>query len=161
VCEQPSPHAGLLFRFGGAVGLCAQRPDRDVEELLAGTAQTVRDAWAPEANLDEFFTRMYRYYHAKGFPSMLASTITNLMCVVCVVHVCMCYRHLTTSLRHAGSMWCFPSHWWVGWCHCSTLAFTVTFSTFLLVFVQWTNLLTCGEGGGVACQVRRQWWKRW
>lgn len=38
----------------------------------------------------------------------------------------------------------------------STLAFTVTFSTFLLVFVDWPNLLTCGDTHtGVKCKVGR------
>ena len=89
---------------------------QDVEALLSGTADTVRDVWAPEANLDDFFSRMYRYYHDKGFPSILASHITSLI----------------------------------------TLAFTVSFSTFLLVFVDWGHLLTCGDGHANAqkCQVR-------
>lgn len=82
---------------------------RDVEAMLKGTSGA--GVWAAESNLDEFFTRMYRYYYQRGFPSILASHITSLI----------------------------------------TLAFTVIFSTFLLVFVDWPNLLTCGVHDTTKC----------
>ena len=131
--------------------VCCLLPMQDVEALLSGTADTVRDVWAPEANLDDFFTRMYRYYHDKGFPSILASHITSLMCVV-HMHA----RHVVQLCVGGGVTWvlCFlqptGTH--------STLAFTVSFSTFLLVFVDWPNLLTCGDTHtGIACKVRGAW----
>lgn len=41
--------------------------------------QEARRGWAPVANLDVFFQTMYRYYQSKGFNSILAATITNLL----------------------------------------------------------------------------------
>lgn len=51
---------------------------QDVEALFLGNGATAT-TWAAESNLDAFFTRMYRYYKGHGFPSILASHITNLM----------------------------------------------------------------------------------
>lgn len=97
-------------------------------------------------NLDAFFCKVYTYYVEKGFWCMIAARITNLLsdhthkhtqvallAVSEVVLVCMSHLPISRLLSL-----CAPP--------LSTLAFTISFSTFLLLFVNWHAFFFCDSG---------------
>ena len=38
-----------------------------------------RDSWGTVADLDVFFTHMYKYFYHKGLPSVILTAVCNLM----------------------------------------------------------------------------------
>ena len=50
-------------------------------ENAADEPTAIHDRWSYVNNLDEFFLRMYRYYHEKGVVAFAAARIANLACV--------------------------------------------------------------------------------
>ncbi len=92
--------------------------------------------WSAISNLDAFFTKVYVYYVEKGFWCMIATRITNIMSV-------------TQMREESGSMLpgiCRSSHSLAGCLSaCSTLAFTICFSSFLLLFVKWSSMFFCSS----------------